>query len=143
MARIVVIGGCGTVGSIAVQTLAKYDDFSEIIVADLDYEGARTCAEEVDTDKCSAVLVDATNGKFKEASWVHEPVKYLTISKTDALDIVFDWLIDHGYNPDELNSREIQIDLVYRDSTPYYPDWRVAISELGLTFFVSQDGVIT
>ncbi|MHA1924302.1 MAG: saccharopine dehydrogenase family protein [Candidatus Thorarchaeota archaeon] len=61
MARIVVIGGCGTVGSIAVKTLAAYDDFSEIIVADLDYEGAQTCAQEVDEDRCSAILVDATD----------------------------------------------------------------------------------
>jgi saccharopine dehydrogenase (NAD+, L-lysine-forming) len=61
MARIVVIGGCGTVGSIAVKTLAAYDDFSEIVVADLDYEGAQTCAAEVDKDRCSAILVDATN----------------------------------------------------------------------------------
>ena len=61
MARIVVIGGCGTVGSIAVKTLAAYNDFSEIVVADLDYEGAQTCAAEVDEDRCSAILVDATN----------------------------------------------------------------------------------
>jgi saccharopine dehydrogenase (NAD+, L-lysine-forming) len=61
MARIVVIGGCGTVGSIAVKALAAYDDFSEIVVADLDYDGAQTCAAEVDEDRCSAILVDATN----------------------------------------------------------------------------------
>ncbi|MHA2140401.1 MAG: saccharopine dehydrogenase family protein [Candidatus Thorarchaeota archaeon] len=61
MARIVVIGGCGTVGSIAVKTLASYDDFSEIVVADLDYEGAQTCAQEADAEKCSAIQVDATN----------------------------------------------------------------------------------
>ncbi|NHI82865.1 MAG: saccharopine dehydrogenase [Candidatus Thorarchaeota archaeon] len=61
MARIVVIGGCGTVGSIAVQTLASYDDFDEIIVADLDYEGAQTCASEADASRCSAILVDASD----------------------------------------------------------------------------------
>lgn len=61
MARVVVIGGCGTVGTIAVRTLASFDDFSEIVVADLDYEGAQTCASEVDENTCSAEMIDATN----------------------------------------------------------------------------------
>ncbi len=89
------------------------------------------------------VLIDATTGQFKEASWVHEPVTYLPLSKSDALDIVFEELIDLGYNPDELNTRKIDADLVYRDSTPYYPDWRIIISELGLTFYVNQEGIIS
>jgi hypothetical protein len=89
------------------------------------------------------VLVDANDGHFKEASWVQEPVKYLPISRTDALEIVFDELIEMGINPEELNAREIKTDLVYRDSSPYYPDWRIVISELGLTFFVNQEGILS
>ena len=101
-------------------------------------------SEEVEEDITTiVVLVDANDGHFKEASWVQEPVKYLPISDTDALDLVFDELIDMGINPDDLNMREIKTDLVYRDSTPYYPDWRVVISELDLEFFVSQEGVLT
>ncbi len=61
MARVVVLGGCGTVGTVAVKTLKSFDDFSEIIVADLNYEGAKTCASEVGSDTCTAVMVDATN----------------------------------------------------------------------------------
>jgi len=91
----------------------------------------------------AAVLIDAINGQFKEASWVYKPVNYLPLSETDALEIVFNELINFGYNPDELNVREIQTDLVYRNSTPYYPDWRVTINELGLEFFVSQNGMIS
>ncbi|MFQ5831945.1 MAG: saccharopine dehydrogenase family protein [Candidatus Thorarchaeota archaeon] len=63
MARIVVIGGCGTVGRVAVKTLASFDDFSEIVVADIDYEGAKSCAAEVGEDTCSAVEVDASDPK--------------------------------------------------------------------------------
>ncbi len=88
------------------------------------------------------VLVDATTGQFKEASWVHEPVNYLPMSRADAMDIVFDELINLGYNPDELNVRQIDSDLVYRDSSPFYPDWRIIIGELDITFFISQDGTI-
>ncbi len=90
-----------------------------------------------------AVIVNAETGQFKEASWVNEPVDYLPLSRSDAIEIVFDWLLDHGINPDELNVREIKTSLVYRDSTPYYPDWRVIISELGMTFFVNQDGTLS
>ena len=88
------------------------------------------------------VLVDANDGHFKEASWVDNPVRYLPISSADALDIVFDELIDMGINLEELNVREIKTDLVYKDLSPYYPDWRVVINELGLTFFVDQDGTL-
>ncbi|MFW9798948.1 MAG: saccharopine dehydrogenase family protein, partial [Candidatus Thorarchaeota archaeon] len=63
MARIVVIGGCGSVGRIAVKTLASFDDFSEIVVADIDYEGAKSCAADVGEDRCSAVEVDASDPK--------------------------------------------------------------------------------
>ncbi len=89
------------------------------------------------------VLVDATNGQFKETSWVHEPTNYLPLSKTDALDIVFDELIDLGYNSDELNMRMIDTDFVYRDSSPFYPEWRVIIDEIGMEFFIGQDGTVT
>ncbi|MHA2371637.1 MAG: saccharopine dehydrogenase family protein [Candidatus Thorarchaeota archaeon] len=61
MSRIVVLGGCGTVGSIAVRTLASFDDFSEIIIADIDEEGARARAEEIGVDSCSALMVDVTD----------------------------------------------------------------------------------
>ncbi|MCK5459303.1 MAG: hypothetical protein KAI20_05380, partial [Thermoplasmatales archaeon] len=89
------------------------------------------------------VLVDATNGQFKEASWVHEPVVYLPITEEDALDIVLDKLEDLGYNVSELNTRAFQIDLVYRNASPYHPEWQVVIDELGLEFFVNQDGTIS
>lgn len=61
MARVVVIGGCGVVGSIAVRTLTSFDDFSEIVIADIDYERAQRLASEINTEACSAVLIDATN----------------------------------------------------------------------------------
>jgi len=90
------------------------------------------------------VLVDATNGQFKEASWVHDPVKYLKISKSDAREIVYDTLVGMGIDPDELPSRAIQIDLVYRGGySQFLPEWRVIISELDLEFFVSQDGTLS
>jgi len=89
------------------------------------------------------VLVDAMNGQFKEASWVNAPVDFLPIKRSDALEVVFEWLIDHDINPDELNIRDIKTNLVYRGSMPYYPDWKVTINEIGMEFFVSQEGLLS
>ncbi len=61
MSRVVVLGGCGTVGSVAVKTLAAFDDFDEIVIADIDEEKAIHRAAEISVDTCSAVKVDATD----------------------------------------------------------------------------------
>ena len=61
MARVIVLGGCGTVGTIAVKTLAGMDDFSEIVIADIDYEKAQACVSEIGGACSDAVQVDATD----------------------------------------------------------------------------------
>ena len=57
--RITVLGGCGTVGSIAVKTLASSDVFSEIVIGDVDIQKAKKLASELEAKKVSAVKVDA------------------------------------------------------------------------------------
>ncbi|HJH27877.1 MAG TPA: hypothetical protein C5S37_14205 [Methanophagales archaeon] len=37
----------------------------------------------------AVVIVDSDGGKFKEASWVNEPVKYLSVTPQEALKIVY------------------------------------------------------
>lgn len=61
MSRVVVIGGCGIVGSVAVRALASFDDFDEIVIADINEEGAHERAAEIGSDSCSALAVDAGN----------------------------------------------------------------------------------
>ena len=65
MARIVVLGGCGGVGSIAVRALAATDDYEEIVVADqlADHAtgSARALAEELDRPGLTGVAVDAAS----------------------------------------------------------------------------------
>ena len=58
MAKITVLGGCGAVGSVAVRTLAKADEFTEIVIADINVEKAGKIAEELGS-KVKAVKVDA------------------------------------------------------------------------------------
>jgi saccharopine dehydrogenase (NAD+, L-lysine-forming) len=63
MARVIVLGGCGTVGTIAVRTLAGMDDFSEIVVADINYEKAKACVSEIGGACSDAVQVDASDSE--------------------------------------------------------------------------------
>ncbi len=87
------------------------------------------------------VLIDANDGSFKEASWTQKPVKYLSLSKEDAQKLVIKKLKDEGITLK--NPSTIFIDLVYRQSSPYYPEWRITIKELGVEFFVSQDATLS
>ena len=60
MARIAVLGGCGTVGSVAVRMLAASDVFSEIVVGDINFEKARRFVQSLGSDKVTAVGFDAS-----------------------------------------------------------------------------------
>ncbi len=60
MSRVVVLGGCGTVGSIAVETLASYDEISSIVIADIREEAAEKRAREINKDLCTSQRVDVT-----------------------------------------------------------------------------------
>ena len=62
MTRITVLGGCGAVGSVAVRTLKELPDFDEIIIADINTEGAQTLADELGGE-CSALEVNAVDPK--------------------------------------------------------------------------------
>jgi saccharopine dehydrogenase (NAD+, L-lysine-forming) len=62
MAKAIVLGGCGAVGSVTVRTLAETDTFSDVVIAD--YNGAK--AEQLASELgggVSAVQVDATHRK--------------------------------------------------------------------------------
>ena len=59
MARIVVLGGAGAVGSMAVKTLARSGDFESIVIADFNLAGAEKLAAEIGAPGMSARFVDA------------------------------------------------------------------------------------
>jgi saccharopine dehydrogenase (NAD+, L-lysine-forming) len=62
MAKIVVIGGCGAVGSVAVNTLATQPYFSEVVIADIDIDKAKKMAADLG-EKVSAIKVDALDSE--------------------------------------------------------------------------------
>ncbi|MEA1945170.1 MAG: hypothetical protein U9N07_07555 [Euryarchaeota archaeon] len=86
------------------------------------------------------VLVDAGDGSFKEASWVADPVKYLPVSKTEALKLALGEIDIADSNELKALGSKPTIELVYRDASPYYPDWKITVD--GKVFYVSQGGVV-
>ncbi len=87
------------------------------------------------------VLVDSEDGSFMEASWVADPVKYLPVSKEEALKLALSEMDITG--KDSLHSLKSKptIEIVYRDASPYYPDWKITISDD--VYFVGQDGTVS
>jgi saccharopine dehydrogenase (NAD+, L-lysine-forming) len=59
--RIIVLGGCGAMGSEVTRDLARTSDFSEIIIADVDLERAQALATELGGGRISAIQVDAND----------------------------------------------------------------------------------
>jgi len=58
--KVLVLGGCGAVGSNAVKTLVKTDTFSEVVIGDFNMEKAQEMAAQMG-NKLSATQVDATD----------------------------------------------------------------------------------
>jgi len=87
------------------------------------------------------VIVDAADGSFKEASWVADPVKYLPVSKVEALKLALAEIAITSAS--DLNNLRLKptIELVYHDASPYYPDWKITIGQM--VFYVSQDGTVS
>jgi len=59
MAKIIVLGGCGAVGSVAVKTLLKSKDFEKIIIGDYNIKSAENLVNELNTPNISACFVNA------------------------------------------------------------------------------------
>ena len=59
--RIVVLGGAGKMGCIAVQTLAGDDRVQEIVLADLDLDQAQVVAEIINSPKIEIKSVDVND----------------------------------------------------------------------------------
>lgn len=60
MKKVVVLGGCGAVGSVAARTLAKQSDFNTVVIADIRLDRAESLAVEIGA-RAKAVHVDASS----------------------------------------------------------------------------------
>lgn len=61
--RVTVLGGAGTIGSMATRILALSGVFSEVVIGDVAFEKAKKLASEIDVKGVSAVKVDVTDSK--------------------------------------------------------------------------------
>ncbi|MFX0115032.1 MAG: saccharopine dehydrogenase family protein [Candidatus Hodarchaeota archaeon] len=61
MTKIIILGGCGVVGSIAVRTLVSAPDFSEVIIGDINILRAKELIDELGSEKVTAIQVDAND----------------------------------------------------------------------------------
>src|SRR5262249_30510594 len=59
--RIIVLGGCGAMGSEATRDLAQTSDFEEIVIADADFERARALAAELGGSRVRAIQADVAD----------------------------------------------------------------------------------
>jgi saccharopine dehydrogenase-like NADP-dependent oxidoreductase len=59
--RIIVLGGCGAMGSEATRDLARTSNFEEIVIADADLQRAQTLAQELGGGRLRAIQVDAND----------------------------------------------------------------------------------
>lgn len=59
--RVVVLGGCGGIGSVAVRALVAGDRFDEIVVADLRVDAAQAFVDSLGDPRLQAAEVDATS----------------------------------------------------------------------------------
>lgn len=60
MKKVVILGGCGAVGSVAARTLAKQSNFNTVVIADIRLDIAKSLAVEIGS-KAEAVHVDASS----------------------------------------------------------------------------------
>jgi len=61
MSKIIVLGGCGVVGSVVVRTLSTLPDFTEICIGDINIRKAQGLVKELDSNKLSIVEVNASD----------------------------------------------------------------------------------
>jgi saccharopine dehydrogenase (NAD+, L-lysine-forming) len=64
MSRVIVLGGCGIVGSQAVKALLATNDFDEIVISDINIEKADEYVTEIGDHRLSSLKVDLTDSEM-------------------------------------------------------------------------------
>ncbi|MHA2244264.1 MAG: saccharopine dehydrogenase family protein [Candidatus Hodarchaeales archaeon] len=68
MVKIIVLGGCGVVGRIAVKTLTTFPDFSKVVIGDINVEEAHELTKKIGSDKVLFRKINATEpGNLRNA----------------------------------------------------------------------------
>ncbi len=59
MAKVIVLGGAGAVGSVAVKTLARHNEFSDVVIGDFNMSRAELLQSQIGSSKVSCTAFDA------------------------------------------------------------------------------------
>ena len=70
MAKVIVLGGAGAVGSVAVRTLARHNEFSEVVIGDFNTKRAEELRSQIGSNKVSCTAFDA-----HDTASIHKAIK--------------------------------------------------------------------
>jgi hypothetical protein len=85
------------------------------------------------------VVIDAGRGCFKEASWVDQPVQYLSISYQTAQELAYHYAVE-VLDLVVGDPSDLKPELIHRTSGLYHPEWQILYQNYGI--YISQDGTI-
>ncbi len=83
----------------------------------------------------AAVIVDAADGSFKEASWVEEPTRFIQVNKDEAIRLA------ESLDP-LMHGAAIESELIWEpgsvSQSPFYPYWLLTSGDSA--YYVTQEG---
>jgi len=117
MSKVTVLGGAGVVGSTIVRTLAKLPDFTQIILADVNFQKAKEIVTEIGSDRVEAAEFDATDKEsikrvIKDAKLVVNAVGPFFMFVKPIFDTVLEEKIDYLDICDDV---DVTLELLDRD----------------------------
>ena len=99
MSKVMVLGGCGAVGSVAVKTLAGQGMFSKVAIGDMNEERGKRIVSELQSDKVAFVKVDAMNSQsIKDAIKGFDIVLNCVGPFYKSVKIILNAVIESGIN---------------------------------------------
>ncbi len=117
MPKVIVLGGSGAVGSVAVKTLASQDLCSHVTIGDKNMERARSIVSQTGSGKVSAVEVDAEDGiSIRNAIEGHDVVLNCVGPFYRSVKIIMSAVLDAGIDYiDVCDDVDVTLDLLAMD----------------------------
>jgi hypothetical protein len=91
----------------------------------------------------AAIIIDANDGSFRQASWAEEPARFIQITKNKALKLLLE-KYPHLKNV-ALDNAELAWEPQGASKSPFYPYWRISFINIGFgneVYCINQDGEV-
>ena len=86
---------------------------------------------------CAAIIINASNGSFEEASWTGVPTRFIQVTRAKAMQLAA------SADP-VLQDAKTTVELIWEptgiSSSPFYPYWEIALGDL--VYYVTQNGEV-